>query len=230
MGRRWSWIGFIGLAVVTVALVVAAFMRSPVVPTTTATPLPTQTGVSPLPTTTQGGDSRRGGLVLVGDQYAQGRWVDQVGADLGVTVANLSESGMGYRSSPRSCDHEPCTPFRGLASTVAGLDPQFVVLVGGDADGDNDISMQVRATLADFRMAMPDTVIVTMPPLSARTPRPHWLTMHTNQVKEASAEVGVLWVNAVAIARDPDSYDGTALTPEAGAELAEALVSALRVG
>lgn len=239
--RRLQFIGLGVLAIVALVLAAAALLRSVPPPTVNATPAPTVTSpastatpkpttaapVTPTPTATQPTEAVVG-AVFLGDRYTAGAaWPTHTGAEAGWTVTNLAEPGMGYRVAPRTCAAQPCTPFRGLVAKVAALRPDVVVIAGGEADGDYDLDPYAASTLAEFRRALPDATIVVMPPLSSQSPRPYWLTLHTQTLRAAAGKSGALFVDTSAVTGQSSAFENGALTEKAGAELAKLLAAAV---
>ena len=241
MRKRRALVGLVVLGLVTVLLAGLAVLRSravqavPTTPTTPTTPVTTQpttqapepsaSSAVPAPTATAAG----GTLVVLGDGYAKGAaWVDQLGEELGMTVVNLSEDGMGYRVTPDDCASKPCRPFSGMAARVGQAKPDVVVVAGGDADGDYALSPFVESTFSALKKAVPDAEIVALSPLSARSPRPHWLTLHARSIETGAKSAGVTWVDVSAATSSASAYDGGHLSARAAAEVAGAVATSLK--
>jgi hypothetical protein len=238
MQKRRALVGLVVLGLVTVLLVGLALFRSRTVPpaaagrpvvATPAAQTSASAAPSATPSATPSSSPGAGTLVILGDGYAKdAAWVDQLGQDLGMTVVNLSEDGMGYRMTPPTCSVKPCRPFTGMAPRVAEARPDAVVVVGGEADGDYALSTFVDSTFSALKKAVPDARIVALSPLSSRSPRPHWLTLHARSIEKGAAAAGVTWVDLSAAAGKASAYDGGHLTNAAGAQVAAAIAAKLQ--
>lgn len=232
MQKRRALVGLVVLGLVTVLLAGLALFRSRTVPAApggrpTAAAPAVPTGASP---TRSPGPPRTGGtLVVLGDGHAKdAAWVDQLGQDLGLKVVNLSEEGMGYRMAPGTCSVNPCRPFAGMAARVAEANPSAIVVVGSEADGDYALSPFIASTFAALKKAAPDAEIAALSPLSARSPRPHWLTLHARSIEKEAAAAGVIWVDLSAAAGRSSAFDGGHLTAGAGAKVAAIVAAKLQ--
>lgn len=241
MRRRGVWLGLLLLALVTAALVGMALSRVPTssanasgtrggIPATTGTTTQASGRSGQDPTGPSGSPSGGSGtLVVLGDGYAaRAPWVGELAQRLDMKLTDLAEDGMGYRVAPTTCDNPPCHTFGGLAPRVAKAQPDIVLVIGGDADGDYDLTPFVTTTLRALKDAVPQAEIVTTTPLSSRSPRPYWLTLHAQAIERVSTEAGARWISVRTIAADPASYDGTALTTSAGDALAGYLAGELK--
>lgn len=238
--RRLSLIALGGLAVITLVMVLTALGRTR--GETTAVPLPAPASTSPAavesspaapaetasptPSTSVSDDSRPT-AVFLGDEFTAGApWPQLAGEAMGWQVVNLAQAGQGYRAAPPSCDVDPCTPFSGMVGRITEQAPEVVVIAGGDADGDYPLETLATTTLTDLREALPDAQILVLSPLSARSPRPYWLTMHAESLQAAAESADATFVDVSSVAREPASYADQALTPEANTQLASLLVAA----
>lgn len=228
--RRRRFLLLALLAMLTTALVVAALVRSRPNEQAVATPTP---GVStPASTTTEDATPTPSTLALtavfLGDRYTEdAAWPQLLGDAKGWQVENLAQAGMGYRVAPNSCETSPCTPFRGMVSRVAALDPDVVVFAGGEADGDYELAPFVAATLDAFRQELPDAQIVVLSPLSAQAPQPYFLRLHAQTLREAAADAGAVYVDASRVVGNASSYAKGALTPDANSALASLVAAGL---
>lgn len=227
--RRATMIGLIALGLVTAILAGLALTRSlrPADAGVPSTPAgaPTQPGgtvepastTSPLPAPGGGGAHT---VAVVGDGYSMDSdWVKGLPEDW--TVVNFSQRGMGYLSVPRTCTAAPCGSFQTMAQRVKEAQPDAVVLIGGDADGDHDISAAAVEAFRGLKQAAPQATIVATSPLSARSPRPYWLTLHTRSIQRGASEAGVVWLDIAPVANRAASYNGEKLTPAASRDLAK---------
>lgn len=167
-------------------------------------------------------------VVVLGDGYTvRSGWADELAAVSGRTVVTMAEDGMGYRVAPKACAQKPCVSFGGAASRVAAAEPDAVVVVGGDADGDFKLDPFAVESLRALRKALPDATIVATPPLSSRFPRPYWITLHGKSIQKVSGQERVTWLDTSSVSGKPASYDGTSLTPEASWQFAALVGDAL---
>lgn len=236
LSRRWGLVGLALLALITAVLVGAAVLRPPIV--ADATPVPTVAKTPSLtPSPTAGTPSAAptattepaGTIVVLGDRYtADAAWPVLVGDRSGLRVVNLAQAGMGYITAPQSCEQgPPCTPFRGLLERIRAESPEVLVLAGGEADGDNTLVPFAAPTLSELRQGLPDTRILVLPPPSARSPQPYWLSMHTRVLQEAAESAGVTFVHAAPLVGNSDSYEGGQFTLTACQELSSLVVDTL---
>lgn len=237
--RRVHYVALALLAVVAIVLSGFALLRSVPQPSVAATPEPTvaspsdtpmatataTTTASPTPTQTAAPALR---AVFLGDRYTAGaQWPEQTGKVAGWTVTNVAEPGMGFRVAPSTCVVLPCSTFRGQVARVAALRPDVVVIAGGEADGDYDLDPYAASTLSELRRALPDATIVVMPPLSSQSPRPYWLTLHTQTLRAAAEKSGALFVDTSAVTGQPSAFENGSVTEKAGVELAKLLAAAV---
>lgn len=237
--RRATMIGLIALGLVTAILAGLALTRSfrpvgggvPAASASTPAGASTQSGgtvepastTSPLPAPGGGGAYT---VVVVGDGYSMDSdWVKGLPADW--AVVDYSQRGMGYLAVPRTCTAAPCGSFQTMAQRVKEAKPDAVVVIGGDADGDHDISAAAVEAFRGLKQAAPQATIVATSPLSARSPRPYWLTLHTRSIQRATGDEGVVWLDISAVANRAASYDGDKLTPAASGDLANLVVGRL---
>ena len=244
--RRRQLRGLGLLALVTAILVTAALWRSAAQPTTgvpaasssssmSSSPDPTGTpdssvspSLSPTPSTSPLPSAEARTVVVLGDGYTvRSGWADELAAVSGWTVVTVAEDGMGYRVAPKTCAQKPCVSFGGAASRVAAAEPDAVVVVGGDADGDFKLDPFAVESLRALRKALPGATIIAAPPLSSRSPRPYWITLHAKSIEKASAQEKVTCLDTSSVSGKPASYDGTSLTPEASRQLAALVGDAL---
>lgn len=234
MPRRRVLIGLPALAVAAGAVTGAALLRQPV---STAVPAPTAPSVLALPESmpaprpsepAETTSAPRGTIVFIGDRYtAHAAWATMVGERTGLAVVNLAAPGMGYRAVPRSCDPQPCTALRGLVDVIREHAPLAVVVAAGEADGDNTLVPYAEPTLVSLRGGVPETRILVLPPPSARSPQPYWLSMHQRVLERAAAGAGVTFVDTEAIIGDPASYERGRFTLTASQRITELVVANL---
>lgn len=247
---KLSVIALLVLAVLAVALSAAAILSNGSVPAEPATNPPLGTSDAPTdPTTDPAGTTAPGStepagtepaedpstpaggagvVVVIGDSHSLGEpsatWVGTAAAALGWSdVVNLSSPGRGYVAMPRSCDFDPCAAFQGSIPAIAEAAPDVVVTFGGVADGDYDLSEAAASYFQALREALPEAELVAIAPVTTEDTAEYWLTMHADSIGTAVEAVGGTMVNA----GQPGVGDGDALSAEAQAEIAAAVVEEL---
>lgn len=225
---RWRYFALGLLALVTIGVVVFALMKPRLVTTAAASASAQPSApaaTSPTPTPTPSPTLR---AVVLGDGYAvDAAWLRLLGEELGAEVVNLSEDGMGFRVAPRSCQTTPCTPFRGLVPQVVELNPDIVLVTGGEADGDYELKPFVEPLLTDLVTQLPEATIVVLTPPSSESPRPYWLRLHTQTLQDAAPAAGARYVDTSRVVGNAQSYADGALTDAANTALATLVAAGL---
>lgn len=208
--KAWANVGLVALGIAALVLSILAFRSvAPRVPTqgpvelqpSTSTAQPSATARTPAPSTSATPSPSTSAqpapkvAVFLGDEFtvtSQGTsWVDTVAAKMGWDGRNLAVAGMGYRVAPATCPTKPCTAFEGQIGRIAKLNPSVVVIAGGNADGDYDISPLVTSFYSKLKGSLPKARIIAVSPLwSGATTPPFWLTLHGRNIKAAATAVG----------------------------------------
>lgn len=199
-------------------------------PASTAEPTPSPQKSTPADTESTPADTESTAkrVVVLGDRYsadgAPGVWVKTVETELNwASVTNLSAAGRGYIEKPRPCDTRPCTNFEGAISAVVEADPDVVFTFGGAADNDNDLSAPAEDYYAALREELPDAQLVAISPVTTEDAVPYWMRLHDRAIRDGVEAVGGTFVDV----GQPGVGDGVALSAEAQADVAKAIVDEL---
>lgn len=241
---RLSVIALLVLAFLAVALSAAALLSNRSVPAVPAespdetTSAPVDPATSEQPGTTAPANTPvedpstpaagTGVIVVIGDSHSLGdpsaTWVGAAAEALGWgEVVNLSSPGRGFVAQPRSCDFDPCAPFRGSIPAIVAAGPDVVVTFGGTADGDYGLSEAAAAYFEELRAELPDAELVAIAPVTTEDVAEYWLTMHAQTIGAAVEAVDGTMVDA----GQPGVGDGESLSADAQAEIAAAVVAEL---
>lgn len=190
----WSLIGLGLLAIVTVILVVLAFRHvapttaipadqttTPTAPSTAATP----TTATPTPTAT----TQTQKVVFVGDGFTAATtgnsWATLLSDQKGWTETNLAVDGAGYVTVPANCPQKPCKNFEGMIPQIVAAQPTIVVVAGGGADGNQDLTPVANRFYKALATSLPSARIIAVSPLWGATASPSWITKHAQSIEKA---------------------------------------------
>jgi Lysophospholipase L1 and related esterases len=163
-------------------------------------------GPSSFPSVTA--DTRPPVAAFIGDSYTVGvgasehskRWTTMVAASQGWQEDNLGRGGTGYlaQAGVAACGKADCPDYRGMLAQLITLDPDVVVVAGGQNDQLLDparVKIAIQTFYRDLRKVLPSAQIVVVGPSS---PGPHpgrRITAIDDQVRASASAIGAVYVS-----------------------------------
>src|SRR5690606_35686817 len=137
--------------------------------------------------------------LFIGDSFTFGtgvaekrqRWTTLVSEQLGWNEVNEGLGGTGYvrTSGVSGCGIDYCPSYREHIEGLTDLDPDIVVISGGQNDGApaNDYRAAVDSTFAAAKQNWPDAEFYVTSPVWNDAEAPEWLATTRTTVSEAAA-------------------------------------------
>lgn len=234
--------GYVGLAVLTVAMLALGVLALRTRPVSVVEPGVSAAVQSSVAAAKAEQMQPSPVAVFIGDSYSAGagatstdkRWTTLVSKRLGWKQINLAKGGTGYlvTAGLAGCGVEFCPNYSGMIQDAVAANPEFVVVAGGR----NDLSTTMPAADAistfftDLRSALPDARILVISPVWDDDPAPAGLAAIAADVRASAATVSAAYLDiGEPLNGQPQMISGDGLHPnDAGhAALAAAVVAAL---